>query len=161
MVRSCKELENIDPACDAARISASVEKRKKDLMLEKTSELGIRPTGGHRDNRDHDRGHRDDRTQVLEKRLDVLLKSLADIGDDILDLFPERVLERAVAAGLPQGVGGYVAGLVALLDDGLEPLARLDDPPLRRRALRLGGAVVGLGAGALYGIRREIGRAHV
>ncbi|WP_296859471.1 eL32 family ribosomal protein [uncultured Methanobrevibacter sp.] len=37
-----KELEDLDPASDAARISASIGKRKKDLMLEKASELGIK-----------------------------------------------------------------------------------------------------------------------
>ena len=37
-----QELEDLDPACDAARISASIGKRKKALMLEKASELGIK-----------------------------------------------------------------------------------------------------------------------
>jgi large subunit ribosomal protein L32e len=37
-----KELEDLDPATDAARISASIGKRKKLLMLEKASELGIK-----------------------------------------------------------------------------------------------------------------------
>ena len=36
------ELEDLNPATDAARISASIGKRKKDLMLEKASELGIK-----------------------------------------------------------------------------------------------------------------------
>ena len=37
-----KELEALDPAADAARISASIGKRKKQLMLDKASELGIK-----------------------------------------------------------------------------------------------------------------------
>ena len=37
-----KELEDLDPAVDAARISASIGKRKKALMLDKASELGIK-----------------------------------------------------------------------------------------------------------------------
>ena len=36
------ELEALDPATEAARISASIGKRKKDLMLEKATELGIK-----------------------------------------------------------------------------------------------------------------------
>ncbi|MDO5849596.1 MAG: 50S ribosomal protein L32e [Methanobacteriaceae archaeon] len=42
LVCNMKELEAIDPACEAARISASIGKRKKALMLEKASELGIK-----------------------------------------------------------------------------------------------------------------------
>ena len=42
LVHNMKELEDLDPASDAARISASIGKRKKDLMLEKASELGIK-----------------------------------------------------------------------------------------------------------------------
>lgn len=42
LVHNMKELEAIDPAVEAARISASIGKRKKDLMLEKASELGIK-----------------------------------------------------------------------------------------------------------------------
>ena len=41
-VHNMQELEDLDPACDAARISASIGKRKKALMLEKASELGIK-----------------------------------------------------------------------------------------------------------------------
>ena len=37
-----EELEALDPAVDAARISASIGKRKKQLMLDKASELGIK-----------------------------------------------------------------------------------------------------------------------
>ena len=42
LVHNMQELEDLDPACDAARISASIGKRKKALMLEKASELGIK-----------------------------------------------------------------------------------------------------------------------
>ncbi|MDL2246203.1 50S ribosomal protein L32e [Methanobrevibacter sp. OttesenSCG-928-K11] len=42
LVRNMKELENLDPATEAGRISASIGKRKKDLMLNKASELGIK-----------------------------------------------------------------------------------------------------------------------
>jgi large subunit ribosomal protein L32e len=42
LVHNLKELEDLDPATDAARISASIGKRKKALMLEKASELGIK-----------------------------------------------------------------------------------------------------------------------
>ena len=42
LVHNMQELEDLDPASDAARISASIGKRKKDLMLEKASELGIK-----------------------------------------------------------------------------------------------------------------------
>ncbi len=42
LVYNMKELEALDPACDAARISASIGKRKKALMLDKASELGIK-----------------------------------------------------------------------------------------------------------------------
>ena len=41
-VHNLQELEDLDPATDAARISASIGKRKKALMLEKASELGIK-----------------------------------------------------------------------------------------------------------------------
>ena len=41
-VCNMKELEALDPAADAARISASIGKRKKQLMLDKASELGIK-----------------------------------------------------------------------------------------------------------------------
>ena len=37
-----KELEAIDGETEAARISATIGKRKKELMLEKASELGIK-----------------------------------------------------------------------------------------------------------------------
>ena len=39
LVHNMQELEDLDPAVDAARISASIGKRKKDLMLEKASEF--------------------------------------------------------------------------------------------------------------------------
>ena len=42
LVHNMQELEDLDPASDAARISASIGKRKKALMLEKASELGIK-----------------------------------------------------------------------------------------------------------------------
>ena len=42
LVHNMMELEDLNPATDAARISASICKRKKDLMLEKASELGIK-----------------------------------------------------------------------------------------------------------------------
>ena len=42
LVHNMQELEDLDPACDAARISASIGKRKKAMMLEKASELGIK-----------------------------------------------------------------------------------------------------------------------
>ena len=42
LVCNMKELEALDPAADAARISASIGKRKKQLMLDKASELGIK-----------------------------------------------------------------------------------------------------------------------
>lgn len=42
LVCNMKELENLDPATEAGRISASIGKRKKALMLEKASELGIK-----------------------------------------------------------------------------------------------------------------------
>ena len=42
LVHNMQELEDLDPACDAARISASIGKRKKALMLEKASELVIK-----------------------------------------------------------------------------------------------------------------------
>ena len=37
-----KELEALDSETEAARISATIGKRKKELMLEKASELGIK-----------------------------------------------------------------------------------------------------------------------
>ncbi len=42
LVYNVKELENIDPETEAARISASIGARKKSIMLEKASELGIK-----------------------------------------------------------------------------------------------------------------------
>jgi large subunit ribosomal protein L32e len=42
LVRNMKELESLDPVKEAGRISASIGKRKKDLMLNKASELGIK-----------------------------------------------------------------------------------------------------------------------
>ncbi len=42
LVKNMKELENINPETEAARISASIGARKKQLMIEKASELGIK-----------------------------------------------------------------------------------------------------------------------
>ncbi len=42
LVTNMKELEAIDPSTEAARISASIGKKKKALMLEKAAELGIK-----------------------------------------------------------------------------------------------------------------------
>jgi Ribosomal protein L32E len=42
LVNNMKELEAIDPATEAARISASIGQRKKELMLEKAAKLGIK-----------------------------------------------------------------------------------------------------------------------
>ena len=42
LVCNMKELEALDAETEAARISASIGKRKKALMLEKASELGIK-----------------------------------------------------------------------------------------------------------------------
>ena len=42
LVHNMEELEGLNPDADAARISASIGKRKKDMMLEKASELGIK-----------------------------------------------------------------------------------------------------------------------
>lgn len=42
LVRNLKELESLDPATEAARLSSSIGKNKKSQMLEKASELGIK-----------------------------------------------------------------------------------------------------------------------
>ena len=42
LVRNLKELENLDPATEAARLSSSIGKNKKSQILEKASELGIK-----------------------------------------------------------------------------------------------------------------------
>ncbi len=42
LVRNIKELESLDPATQAGRISATVGKRKKEVMLERAKELGIK-----------------------------------------------------------------------------------------------------------------------
>ncbi|MGN1362680.1 MAG: 50S ribosomal protein L32e [Methanobrevibacter sp.] len=42
LVRNLKDLENLDPATEAARLSSSIGKNKKSQMLEKASELGIK-----------------------------------------------------------------------------------------------------------------------
>src|SRR5512138_261329 len=42
LVSNITELENLDPATQAGRISATVGKRKKEVMLEKAKELGIK-----------------------------------------------------------------------------------------------------------------------
>ncbi len=42
LVHNLVELENLDPATQAGRISATVGKRKKEVMLIKAKELGIK-----------------------------------------------------------------------------------------------------------------------
>ena len=42
LVNNMKELEALDCETEAARISATIGKRKKEMMLEKASELGIK-----------------------------------------------------------------------------------------------------------------------
>jgi large subunit ribosomal protein L32e len=42
LVSNITELEKLDPATQAGRISATVGKRKKEVMLEKAKELGIK-----------------------------------------------------------------------------------------------------------------------
>ena len=42
LVRNMVELENLDPSTEAGRISATIGKRKKEMMLDKASELGIK-----------------------------------------------------------------------------------------------------------------------
>ena len=42
LVCNMKELENLDPATQAGRISSTIGKRKKEVMLEKAKELGIK-----------------------------------------------------------------------------------------------------------------------
>ncbi|MCL2114900.1 MAG: 50S ribosomal protein L32e [Methanobrevibacter sp.] len=42
LVRNMSELENLDPSTEAGRISASIGNKKKELMLTKASELGIK-----------------------------------------------------------------------------------------------------------------------
>jgi large subunit ribosomal protein L32e len=42
LVKNLNELENLDPSNDAARISATVGKKKKLVLLEKAEELGIK-----------------------------------------------------------------------------------------------------------------------
>jgi large subunit ribosomal protein L32e len=42
LVNNMKELEALDGETEAARISATIGKRKKELMLAKASELGIK-----------------------------------------------------------------------------------------------------------------------
>jgi len=42
LVSNIQELENLDPATQAGRISATVGKRKKEVMLLKAKELGIK-----------------------------------------------------------------------------------------------------------------------
>ena len=37
-----KELENLDPATQAGRISSTIGKRKKEVMLARAKELGIK-----------------------------------------------------------------------------------------------------------------------
>ena len=42
LVSNIIELKSLDPATEAGRISATVGKRKKEVMLEKAKELGIK-----------------------------------------------------------------------------------------------------------------------
>lgn len=42
LVRNMSELENLDSATEAARISAAIGKKKKEAMLNIASELGIK-----------------------------------------------------------------------------------------------------------------------
>lgn len=42
LVHNLVELENLDPTTQAGRISATVGKRKKEVMLTKAKELGIK-----------------------------------------------------------------------------------------------------------------------
>ena len=42
LVCNIKELENLDPATQAARISSTVGLKKRELMLQKAKELGIK-----------------------------------------------------------------------------------------------------------------------
>lgn len=42
LVCNINELENLDPATQAGRISATVGKRKKAIMLDRAKELGIK-----------------------------------------------------------------------------------------------------------------------
>ena len=42
LVCNVNELENLDPSTEAGRISASIGKKKKEAMLNKASELGIK-----------------------------------------------------------------------------------------------------------------------
>jgi large subunit ribosomal protein L32e len=42
LVRNISELENLDSNTEAGRISASIGKKKKEIMLNKASELGIK-----------------------------------------------------------------------------------------------------------------------
>lgn len=42
LVRNMADLEKLDPSTEAARISSTIGKRKKELMLEKAKELGVK-----------------------------------------------------------------------------------------------------------------------
>jgi len=42
LVRNMSELESLDPDTEAGRISANIGKKKKEIMLNKASELGIK-----------------------------------------------------------------------------------------------------------------------
>lgn len=42
LVHNMAELENIDPVTESGRISATIGKKKKEVMLNKASELGIK-----------------------------------------------------------------------------------------------------------------------
>lgn len=42
LVNNVKDVENLDPSTQAGRVSSTVGKRKKEIMLEKAKELGIK-----------------------------------------------------------------------------------------------------------------------
>lgn len=42
LIRNIIELENLNPATQAGRISATIGKRKKEIMLDRAKELGIK-----------------------------------------------------------------------------------------------------------------------
>jgi large subunit ribosomal protein L32e len=42
LVSNLKELESVDPQTQAGRISSTIGKRKKEIMLQKAKELGIK-----------------------------------------------------------------------------------------------------------------------
>ncbi|MDR0900943.1 MAG: 50S ribosomal protein L32e [Methanobrevibacter sp.] len=42
LVKNMSDLESLDPETEAGRISATIGKKKKEMMLDKASELGIK-----------------------------------------------------------------------------------------------------------------------